>query len=219
MQAAVADGISRLRDGQTVTDCDIVSMNDLAAVTWSRDNMVVLLPGLESPFLYSLGENEFRGLQEMLRHVQKVIWVCSIDKAAQQSPQSRMVNGLARVLCTENSNLSFVTSALENHGGVNLWAKRIASVLDDGGSSLKVMREQEYAERNGVMMNNRVVEAQPLNQEIHAKSNSTVPIEEFQKGLPLALTISNPGFLDSLQFIEDSMQYTGLGPDDIIGRI
>ena len=86
VQAAVADGISYLRDGQTVTDCDSVSMDDLAAVTWSRDNMVVLLPELESPFLYSPGEKDFTGLQEMLRHVQTIIWVGSIDEAAQQSP-------------------------------------------------------------------------------------------------------------------------------------
>ena len=114
VQAAVADGIPR----RTMTDCDIVSMNDLAAVTWSRDNTVVFLPELESRFLYSLEEKDYRGLQ-------KIIWVCSIDEAAQQSPQSCMVNGLARVLCTENSNLSLVTIALEDHGDVNLWAQTI----------------------------------------------------------------------------------------------
>ena len=215
VQAPVANGISDLGEGRTVTDCSIVSMSQLADITWSRDDMVVSLPELESPFLYSLEEKDFTGLQQMLRHVQKIIWVCSIDEAAQQSAQFCMVNGLARVLCTENTNLSFVTIALENHGDVVLWAKRIANVLDDGGSVPKVMREQEYAEHNGVMMINRVVEAKPLSQQIHARSNSTVTIGEFQKGPPLALKISNPGFLDSLQFIEDSMQRTDLGPDDI----
>lgn len=151
----------------------------------------------------------------MLRQVQMIVWVSSIDKAAQQSPQSCMLIGLARVLCTEDLSLFFVTIALEDHGDANLWAKRIAYILDDAGSSLNVTCEQEYAERNGMMMINRVVEAKPLDQDYHAKSNSISTISEFRKGPPLALTVSNPDFLDSLQFVEDSIHCTGLGPDDI----
>ena len=214
-QATVADRLCHLRGVSRAGSCNVVSVRELAAVTWSKDATVVLLPELESPFLYSLGEQGFRQLQEMLRRVQNIVWVTSNNKASPKSPQLCMVTGLARVLCTENANLSFVTMALEDHGNADLWAKRIADVLDSLDSNANGACEMEYVESNGMMMINRVVEARPLSQEVHAKSNSTVTLGEFGKGPPLALAVSNPGFLDSLQFTEDFRHYAKLGQDDI----
>ena len=61
-----------------------------------------------------------KGLQEMLREAQNTIWVNSSAEASLKYPQTAMMTGLARVLCTENINLSLVTIALEDHGDVKL---------------------------------------------------------------------------------------------------
>ena len=71
----------------------------------------------------------------MLRQIQNIIWVGSFDKASLKFPQTAMISGLARVLCTENIDLSFVTIALVDHGDVDLWANKIAHVLDGAESS------------------------------------------------------------------------------------
>ena len=119
-QAAVAD---RVRQISNATDYSTVSICDLGTATLSKYDNVVFLPELERKLLYNLERQEFKSLQEVLRQVQNIIWVSSFDKASLNFSQASMVAGLARVLCTENVNLSFKRVALENHGDVDLWAK------------------------------------------------------------------------------------------------
>ena len=144
-----------------------------------------------------------------------IIWVSSSAKASLKYPQTAMVTGLARVLCTENINLSFVTIALEDHGDVNHWANKIARVLHGADSAPGEMRELEFVEEKGMMMINAVVEASSLNREPFDKSNPTISIGDLSKGPPLALTVLNPGFIDSLMFVEDHRCYTELAPDEV----
>lgn len=56
VQAALADHIYHLRESPSVTECNMVSTSDLAAVTCLRDHVVVFLFELERSFLYSLEE-------------------------------------------------------------------------------------------------------------------------------------------------------------------
>ena len=69
------------------------------------------------------------------------------------------------------------------------------------------MRELEFVEEEGMMMINGVVEASSLNREPFNKSNPSISIPELSNGPPLALTILNPGFIDSLMFVEDHKCY------------
>ena len=211
-QAAVADCVRHISNA---TDCSTVSICDLATSTFSKYDTVVFLPELERQLLYNLERQEFKGLQEVLRQVKHIIWVGSHNKASLRFPQTAMVHGLARVLCTENVKLSFVTLALEDHGDVELWANKIAHVLDGAVSIPEEVRELEFAEDKSLMMINRVVELSSLNQEVYDKSNPTISVGELSKGPPLALAVLNPGFLDSLRFVEDYRCYSELDPDEV----
>lgn len=151
----------------------------------------------------------------MLRQAQNIIWVISFAKASLAFPQTAMVTGLVRILCIENINLFFVTIALEDHGDVDLWANKIARVLDGADLAPEEMRELEFVEDKGMMMINRVVEVSSLNQEVHDRSNPTISIGELSKAPPLALAISNPGFLDSLRFVEYHRYYIELAPEEV----
>lgn len=62
---------------------------------------------------------------------------------------------------------------------------------------------------------NRMVEAGLLNQEIHIKTTPQPKVQPFGQGPPLALTVSNPGLLDSLHFIEDFGHLKPLAPDEV----
>ena len=208
-QAALAD---RVRQITNTTDYSTVSIRDLATVTLSKYDTVVFLPELERQLLYNLQRQEFKGLQEVLRQVQNIVWASFFDKASLKFPQTAMVAGLARVLCTENFNLSFVTIALEDHRDVDLWADKIARVLDGADSA---PGELDFGEDKGMMMINRVLEVSSLNQEVYDRSNPTISIGELSKGPPLALSVLNPGFLDSLRFVEDHSYYTELAADEV----
>ena len=199
-QATVADHVRQISNA---TDYSTVSICDLATATLSKYDRVVFLPELEREFLYNLEKQEFKGLQEVLRQVNNIIWVGSYDKASLRFPQTAMAAGLAYVLCTENINLSFVTIALEDHGDVDLWVNKIAHVLDGADSAPEELRELEFVEDKGMMMINRVVEVISLNQEVYYKSNSTISIGELS------------GFLDSLRFVKDNRCYTELGPNEV----
>lgn len=62
---------------------------------------------------------------------------------------------------------------------------------------------------------NRVVEANYLNREVHSMTATQSNIKEFQSGPPLALTVTSPGLLDSMRFIEDHPYAMELNSNEI----
>lgn len=217
IQTAVAENIRQLRSMAGHPDCEVVPIHKFASIKPSKDESLVFLPELEKPFLYNLEEPNLKLLQDLVKNVHNIFWITAANKTAVVSAQAGMVTGLSRVLCTEDSNLSFVTVALEEQGGekerkIEQWSRKIVQVL---ALNRKENAEMEYTEREGTMMISRVFEARYLNHELHAMSHPTITVQDFQKAPPLALSITNPGSLESLQFVEDVKYHTDLAPDEI----
>ena len=215
IQAGVARRISELHENTDTIDIKLPVVSEMAESTWSKEDVVVFLPELERRFLYTMGEIELKAMQSILRHTRSMVWVGVNDIVSVDGPLSNLVIGLARAVCTEVVDLSFATALLENHKDVNLWAHQISGILDKSRFNLGKLHELEFVEEKGMLMIDRVQETDSMNHHLHVKSHTVSTSRDLCECPPLALSISNPGFLDSFLFVEDSMQSMDLQSDEL----
>ena len=211
----MAETIGKSLNNQCVCRWDLLHTSEIASVTWKKDDRVYFLPELERPFLGCLQDQDFTVVQRLLQCVQDIVWIRSADLMSSQTPLQHMVTGFARTIASENVGIFFATVTLECHDNHLAWADMIVRIMKHLDSTPRERRETEYTERDGMMTISRVAEARGLDQEIHAKSDLTLRKAKIQSGPPLTLAVSNPGFLDSLLFVEDTGHETDLGPDEI----
>ncbi|KAL9073303.1 MAG: hypothetical protein Q9157_004798 [Trypethelium eluteriae] len=212
LERAVADSVcSRPTFG--TAECEVVSMSDVETGLPYQTDLLVVLVELDGKYLYEMTSHRFHAMQKLLGSARRIVWASMGAGAAFRSPQASLVDGLARVLHTEDSNLQFVTMALEESGIPERIGKQIHKVMDSVYANGE--RELEYAEKGGLLYINRVIEATSLNRQIHVINTATNTSQEFQKGPPLALKIMNPGSLEALQFVEDLEHVTHLHPDEV----
>jgi NADPH:quinone reductase-like Zn-dependent oxidoreductase len=129
-----------------------------------------------------------------------------------------MVDGLARVVSSEDSGVVFTTLALDSsEHRIHQQVDKIMQVLQTTTSPSTKDPETEYVELDGLLQINRLVESNYLNSEVHSKIlPQQARIQNFGKGPPLRLSMGSPGLLDTLQFLEDKEQQSrALGPNEV----
>lgn len=80
-----------------------------------HDEFNISLLELDGPILRDLDVEIFEALQSILKSGANMLWVNNPRKG-QETPCSGVLEGLARVLHTENPQLVFVTLAMESWG-------------------------------------------------------------------------------------------------------
>ena len=215
VQLAIAEDIRKGLEGPESFTCDIVSVHEAKSTKYASLGPVVSLLEIESPYLSSLDEVNFKAIQELMSKTKSLIWVNAASRTSASFPHFRMANGLGRVLCTENSNFSFTTLSLDgNRRDLQSWARSICKVIMASRSE-NARRELEYEEQNGRLLINRVADTTELNSEIQIKSSATSSLREFSQHVPLVLNIATPGLIDSLQFVEDERYGEALKADEV----
>ena len=173
---------------------------------------------LDCSYLTTMTLQSFDGLKALLQTA-GILWITG----GVRSPNAGLIRGLARTVRAELQIKSIVTLAIDK------WEPSDFDMLDivcevfkrsfltpspDAESSI----ETELAVENGIVCIPRMVRDvnmdQSLMREISSNSRYLQPFE--QKGRPLKLTIANPGFLDTLCFIDDDEQATKDLQDDEI---
>ena len=172
---------------------------------------------LDCSYLTTMTLKSFHGLKSLLQTA-GVLWITG----GVRSPNAGLVRGLARTVRAELQIKSIVTLAIDK------WEASDFNMLDiicevfnrsfltrsrDAEDSV----ETELAVENGIVRIPRMVRAvnmdQSLMRETFSDSRFLQPFE--QKGRPLKLTIANPGFLDTLCFIDDKQAIKDLQDDEI----
>lgn len=200
--------------------CKILSIDSLGTIDFDEDPIIVFLPEVERPLLTDMDESEFITLQGFLCKARNILWVAAAGRDSPLYPQVHLVRGLARVLCTENNKLSFVTASLEDHSAdPRRWAKNISDIISAIEMEPGKISELEYQENNDVLQINRADEAVSLNTSIYDKSVATTKMRPFQSDVPLTMTVSNPGFVDSALFVEDEKHWSELGSNEVEIRV
>ncbi|KAL9059556.1 MAG: hypothetical protein Q9206_001431, partial [Seirophora lacunosa] len=214
-QALVAGSICESQQqGHTV--CKPVTIEQFVPGMVGKDDILLFLLELDEVFLHNLDESQFHLLQHLFSSCGRVIWATAANALSSSFAKVGMIQGLARVVSTEQANTSFITVALEDHlDSHQVWAEHVNKVLDLVTSTPSGGMELEYTERNGTLMVGRVVEVQQLSSEVHSRTTPTTRQQAFGEASPLALAVADPGSLDSLHFLEDSRSYAELQPDEV----
>jgi NADPH:quinone reductase-like Zn-dependent oxidoreductase len=145
-----------------------------------------------------------------------VLWITS----GPLCPNSGLVRGLARTIRSEFHMEKFVTLAVDNWETSNIdFLDLIAAVFEHSlvSPSPGAEHDTEFAVVEGVIQIPRLVNDDSmdtcLTRETQADFRELQPF--VQDGRPLKMTVANPGFLDTLCFVEDDLVRVGLGPDGI----
>ncbi|KAM3083977.1 hypothetical protein ACMFMG_001916 [Clarireedia jacksonii] len=210
-------------DLNPITNFTVMSLTEAAASPLVSTSSILFLSEIERPILRNMNPETFTSLQKLLLAAHKVLWVSDSSMSVETSPDFGMIVGLARVLRAENSKLQLVTLTLEAKDiftdrkiadrliskMTRIFLKVLLSSVDEG-------YETEYVEKNGVIHINRVIASQQLDEQIAAKvAEQSHQIMEFGNAPPLKLHIAIPGLLDTLQFVEDEIYNTPLGPREV----
>ena len=216
-QKSAAHNIKKCLGSDQSQCCEIVTLHEAALAEEKQEKFYLFLPEVEKPFIRDMDYQRYKDLQKVLSSAQGLLWVTKGGGHTQTWPDLAMVNGLARVLRSENSQLKFVTMALEDAdtftaSHTELVAKVLRSTISESLDDC----EPEYVEHNGILNINRLVDANDINMDIYSKmSPKKYGVQEFGQGPPLKLTIATPGLLDSLQFVEDTDPTKPLAANEI----
>ncbi|GKZ24448.1 type I Iterative Polyketide synthase (PKS) [Aspergillus brasiliensis] len=208
LQAQVVSLLSEmsLKVESPIEVCSVSDMDTLSTAT--DGSLVVMLPEIEQPFLVDLDETTYGALHSFLRNAQDVIWVTAGNEQSPYEPRRHIVDGLARVLCTENDRLSFITAHLEDHAAnPAMWARHIYQIMGIRlAQHANKASELDYREQNGVLHIGRVAQADDLNDALFEQTQAPPKLRPFKQGLPLTCTIANPGSVESkaMLFVEDT---------------
>ncbi|KAJ5113761.1 reducing type I polyketide synthase [Penicillium angulare] len=178
----------------------------------------IFLVEFDSPLLCTIDEETFETLKGKLLSAQKLIWVTGGGGSSWEYPGYHAADGLLRGLRTENAMLQAVTLALENkraaHHAAGIIQRVLQTILHAEGNDM----ELEYREQDGILLINRVIECDRMNEHIHT---SVQPQKSITQPFgapnlpPLALQFRTPGLLDSLRFVEDEVASRPLQPHQV----
>ena len=181
-----------------------MSLEEAASLANVHEVAFVLLEASNYLSLDTINACAFGNLKKLLLNARAILWVTPIDEFLMPANYG-MVQGLSRVLRTENLNINFVTVALNIDGGcVSGHVQKICKVFENMFREYGSSREPEYLEKEGMLHINRMIEANYLNHEILNKTSQQLQTQKFKDAPPLQLDIDTPGLLDTLRFIEDT---------------
>jgi NADPH:quinone reductase-like Zn-dependent oxidoreductase len=172
----------------------------------------IILDDPEKPLMTQLTAENFPALKQ-LPLAAGVLWITS----GPLCPNSGLVRGLARTIRSEFQMEKFVTLAVDNWETSNIdFLGLIAAVFEHSLVSPNPGAEHdtEFAVVEGVIQIPRLVNDDSmdncLTRETQADFRELQPF--VQDGRPLKMKVANPGFLDTLCFVEDDLVKVDLGP-------
>ena len=172
--------------------------------------LCVFLAEIESPLLTSLTPIQFETLQSILMNSQGNFWVVRGAYIDSINPDANMITGLSRSLRSETSQ-KFATLDLDAE-----------AVLGEAGTIeaiLKVFKatfapqagpncELEFMERKGCFFTPRIINDAEMNAYVHKQTKGSIlERSKFaQDGRPLEMVIGTPGKLETLHFVDQSVE-------------
>lgn len=216
LQNTVAREIQTHLEEQDYGICSLVSIDD-PALSRKAHTILLFLVELDAPYLSSLDAATFDSLQSLLCQARRSLWVTSATPSSSSSAEQCMIRGLARVLFTEKpglvlATLAFESECLEVESYSRLTSLLLYKVFPSRDHSID---ELEYVEKDGMLHNVRVFDAESLNQDVHEKTTILTRSQTFEQSPPLTLSIPKTGLLESISWEEDTEHAQELADDEV----
>ncbi|KAH7398011.1 putative polyketide synthase [Cadophora sp. MPI-SDFR-AT-0126] len=175
------------------------------------DNSIcIVLEELQQSVLRNPNAAKFEALKSNFLRSAGVLWVTRGAMLESNSPDSSLVTGMTRTIRTEKGDTMLVNLdlGLEKTHSADQDARAIVSIWKNNfyvGSAENIDLDVEYAVRDETILIPRVVEDADLTNLVVTSLGKSVPEEQpfFQEIRYLRAEIKTPGFLDSLQFVDD----------------
>ena len=187
--------------------------------TGSTDGKTWIILALETFSLLHISETQFITLQNILLRSHAILWVTR--GARNSSPEASMVDGLARVVRSENAGVRLVTLDLSNSPALSdidtasmiarVYARVCASNTDCD------LEDLEFIEEKGIIHVRRVIENLDKDRYITRETQQPVPEPQpfIQTGRNLRFKIGTPGLLDSIYFEDDPSIIQPIADDQV----
>ena len=216
LQSQIADQIVSSIKKTGASHCEVITLEKAASTDFDQATCV-FLPELEKPFIYEIEEEAYATLKRITSTAHGLLWTTNL-KGQLLDPNTGMVIGLARTIQAEAAKFRFITLALDEIQDPSAIVNKIWQVLQRTLYIDSKNCESEYAEINGFLCINRLVEANYLNDHVMQKTTSQsrelIPFKQ-DRSRRLLLTIDTPGSLDTLQFVDDTDAELPLPPDEV----
>ena len=169
--------------------------------TGSSDSNNWIVLALEDFSLLHLSEYHFVALQHVLLRSQGVLWVTRGARGS--SPEAAMIDGLARVIRSENAAVKLATLDLDDNP--TLSDVESASIISRvykqvfGATDAAIKDDREYVEDKGIVKVCRIVEHESKDRYIMQQTQQPVPEPQpfVQEGRKLRLKFGTPGNSES----------------------
>lgn len=177
----------------------------------------IFLLELHSPVLSGIQPALFHQLRNLLSSTVPVLWINQGGGLFPSKPESRLVDGMFRVLKMENSKRSLHLLALEPHASLTRRQHRhIINLVKLLLSPSAETADVEYIEHDGILSVPRLHPYKALNENVSLVASShQSKIQDFGCQVPLCLNTASPGLLNGFEFIEDERTYLPLGADEV----
>lgn len=187
--------------------------------TGSSDGKTLIVLALDHLSLLRLSEAQFITVQAILMRSQGVLWVTR--GASGHSPEAAMIDGLTRVVRSENAGVKLVTLDLDSCSDIGdaRTASLVSKVYEHvfASTSAENVQDQEFVVEDGLIKIRRVVEDVDRDQYLMRETQQPVPEAQpfVQADRNLRLKLGTPGLLDSIYFEDDLMLQQAIGNESV----
>lgn len=184
--------------------CTTCYLDQLNITGENSQQTCIFISELEHPLLQNLSPEVFSKLRDTLVSTKGLLWVTSRDEGGLLPPERAMVDGLTRVLRSENE-LAIIVTAVLAHSPIRDQAEQIMTLIKatDFGATNQYY-EASYLQVDDVLHIGRLIPMANLSETIFDKSAPyQSKLLSLSEAPPLRLAIGTPGLLDSLYFHED----------------
>ena len=187
--------------------------------TGSVDGKTWIVLAFETFSLLQLSGTRFTTLQNILLSGQAILWVTR--GARSSSPEASMIDGLARVIRSENASVKLVTLDLSDSPALSdvdtaiLISRVHARVF--GSNTDYNLEDLEFIEEKGIIHVRRVIGHVDKDRYIMRETQQPVPEPQpfVQTSRNLRLKIGTPGLLDSIYFEDDPTIKQPVADDEV----
>ena len=212
-QKDLATRLKRYLEDRGCPECSLIQYPQLLTPDLSEGAFYISLLDLEIPILHDLKECDYSGLKSFLLSTDNLLWITGGGGSVEAvSPEFGAINGLFRVLQTENCNKKLVTLAVDRtKGALPQTLENIHRVLVEAIqiSSIDSI-EHEYVENGGILEIPRLVEAKGLKMAIADLQEQEKLSRQAIEDRDLILKVTSPGTLNPLTFVENDAVPTSL---------
>jgi hypothetical protein len=167
---------------------------------------ILVLDELSSPVLTNVVGDEWQAIQELTSKGNKLLWVTTGSQFEVTKPDNSLIHGLTRTIRAEDPLLSLVTLDTQSSSGAETVAAIDQTLKYLEKPRHKMLMENEFVERGGVLYISRIRPDERTNQaEKDERSGAELQMKNLHESETcIRLRCERLGTLDSLRYAEVS---------------